>query len=74
MTNIKLIQTALVNIEELANFGHIPSYLGHLPSYLGRLPSYLVRLPMYVLVPQGPHIVSQLPMIIPSQVNMLDIG
>ena len=29
---------------------------------------------MYVLVPQAPHIVSQLPMIIPSQVTMMEIG
>ena len=48
MTNIKLIQTALVNIEEWANLGHIPSYLGLLPSFLGRLPSYLGRLPLSV--------------------------
>ena len=54
MTNIKLIPTALVNIEERANFGHIPSYLGRLPSYLGRLPSHLGHLPLSVNFTSAP--------------------
>ena len=48
--------------------------LGRLPSYLGRLPTNLGRLPMYVACPQAAHIVSQQPIIIPSLVNILEIG
>ncbi len=49
--------TALVNKEEWANLGHIPSYLGRLPSYLGRLPLSvnLTSAPTYHLTTANDH-------------------